>query len=106
MQESYLKKVHGLSTIKLTFEFSDRALKDSIAQPSPVDLNNPQFKCSHWDCDGGEIRYSKRLAETIGELKKAGEKKGSFAIMCSGRSKSRSGHKTCGGCYRFFLEID
>lgn len=105
MDKSTLNRLFGVTELALTADFLDRAIPASRRSLGSVSLDQSSIACVHPDCEGGEIRYTSKLRQTISELKKKDEKRGTFSIQCQGSKRGSQGRLTCGGFYQFLVEI-
>ncbi len=106
MDKPTAKKHYAVAKLDVTVEFSDRGLTASRRPIGHVDLGKTSIKCEHPDCEGAEVPYRSQLRQKISELKKKGEKAGSFVVRCLGSKKDSRGTLTCGGFYIFNVEVD
>jgi hypothetical protein len=105
MDKPTLKRIYRVDELTLTVNFLDRGLRASERALGTVNLDQTSIACVHPECAGADVRYSSKLREKITQLKEANERKGSFVIQCQGARRGSRGHQTCGGWYKFQLEI-
>jgi hypothetical protein len=106
MNKEMLNRIYGVDELSLTVDYLDRGIPNSRRSLGSVSLDESTIQCVHPVCSGAQIRFTKKLRQTIVDLKKNGDKTGDFAIFCQGSKKDSNGRLSCGGVYDFKVKIN